>query len=90
MLLGLGRRRPDPEGATRRVKAWAEAALPEGTAVSVSELACAEPGCPPVETVILVMAPGRPTRPVRLHRPAAGLREGDVLAALAGLLLAER
>jgi len=39
------------------VKQWVVAALalPESATVMVTELACTEPGCPPLETVIAVL-----------------------------------
>lgn len=45
----------DPEQTTM-IKAWVRAALqlPEEATVMVTEWQCAEPGCPPLETVIAV------------------------------------
>lgn len=42
-------------------------ALPEDTAVTVSQLTCREPGCPPVETVIAVL--DSTGRRWTIHRP---------------------
>jgi hypothetical protein len=55
--------RPDPEDVAR-VKAWVSAALALGDddAVTVSEIACNDPACPGLETVILVMRKGERTR----------------------------
>jgi hypothetical protein len=55
--------RPDAEDATR-VKAWVRQilALPDDATVSVNEIACTDPACPGLETVILVMRPGAKTR----------------------------
>jgi hypothetical protein len=54
--------RPDPDSIAR-VKGWVcEAlALPEEASVSVNEIACTDPACPGLETVILVMRPGAAT-----------------------------
>lgn len=54
---------PDRESADR-VKGWVRNALGlgEDDAVTVSEIACTDPACPGIETVILVMKPGEPTR----------------------------
>ncbi|NHT78539.1 hypothetical protein C8J35_111127 [Rhizobium sp. PP-F2F-G38] len=43
--------------SARSIKSWARQllALPDEAVVTVSELACHVPGCPPKETVILVM-----------------------------------
>jgi hypothetical protein len=76
--------RPRPDGAaTARVKAWATAALAPDheRAVLVTELACSEPGCPPVETVIALLGPGEPQR-WKIHKPVAELTEDDVRALL--------
>lgn len=45
---------PQQDAALARVEAWVRERfrLPAGTAVLVTELACALPGCPPLETVI--------------------------------------
>ena len=43
--------------------------LPDDVAVTVQELACREPGCPPVETVIAVLA--AVPRRWKVHRPLA-------------------
>lgn len=77
-----------PAGATRSadIKGWARAALglPDEAVVLVTELRCAEPGCPPLETVIAVLDDGAGGRvQVRLHAPIAALVEADVVGALA-------
>ena len=41
--------------------------LPDDVAVTVQQLTCREPGCPPVETVIAVLA--APRRRWTLHHP---------------------
>ena len=55
--------RPDPEDAAR-VKDWVrdELALGGDDTVTVNQIACTDPACPGLETVILVMRPGEPTR----------------------------
>src|SRR5690606_29663987 len=45
--------------------------------VSVSELACHVPGCPPKETVILVMH-GTETVQASVHKPMKDVTENDV------------
>ena len=61
---------------------WAarEITLSEGEGLIVSELACKEPGCPPVETVIGVL--GSSARRVTIHKQASEVTEGDVAIAL--------
>lgn len=77
-----------PAGGTRPVdvKRWARAALglPDEAVVLVTELRCAEPGCPPFETVIAVLDDGAGGRvQARLHEPISALVEADVVGALA-------
>ncbi|MSO51796.1 MAG: hypothetical protein EXQ51_05165 [Acidobacteria bacterium] len=64
--------RSSPE-ARAHVKKWVFSALsldPATVTVMVTELACLEPGCPPLETVIAVMDGGRPTWQYKLHKRA--------------------
>ena len=69
--------------ALARIRAWTKAAIPAGDAViSVNELACAEPGCPPRETVILVIWVGKPAWKLRLHNAMMDVLEADVIAAM--------
>jgi hypothetical protein len=79
-----GRPRSESE-ARARVKAWAGAILAEspGTAVTVNEIVCRDPGCPGTETVILIMPPGRKTRAAKVAKPVDEVTEGDVADALA-------
>jgi hypothetical protein len=71
---------PRPDGtATARVKAWVTATLEpdDNRTILVTELACTEPGCPPVETVIALLQEGDRER-WKLHKPAAAITEDDV------------
>lgn len=56
----------------------AELKLDEGATVMVSELACAEEGCPPVETVIAIFRPAMEKLQFRLHRPMAEVTAHDI------------
>jgi hypothetical protein len=47
--------------------------------LSVNEITCADPACPILETIILVMEPGKRTYAIKLHGAIDGL-EGDALA----------
>lgn len=55
--------RTDPEDAAR-VKIWVREilALGEEATISVTEIACTDPACPGLETVILLMRQGETTR----------------------------
>ncbi len=75
----LGRRSPDL-AAVGRVKAWAADlfGLPDTATLIVTELRCAEAGCPDVETVIAVLGePGRARRH-KLLKPVAEVTRDDV------------
>jgi hypothetical protein len=74
--------RPDAT-ATARVKAWVTAALDPGDerTILVTELACTEPGCPPVETVIALLGPEEREQ-WKLHKPVAAITASDVRSAL--------
>lgn len=70
---------------TERVKALARAACggPADTAFAVNEIACTDPGCVGIETVILVMEPGRKTRAVKVAKPLDEVTEQDIREAFA-------
>jgi hypothetical protein len=67
-----------------RLKAEIAAALAlgPGDALSVNEIACADPGCPDMETIVLVMRAGEPTRALRIRRTLDAVEPAD-LATLA-------
>ncbi len=77
--LWRGRPRTDSE-ATARVKAWTRAALGASadTALAVNEIACTDPACPGIETVILVMEPGRKTRALKIAKALDAVAEEDI------------
>ena len=87
MLRGLfGTRKtipPDAEGR-ERVAGFARlhGRFADGTVLTVSEIACADPSCPGDETVILIMEPGRKTCAVKVQLPLAEVTEEDVRAVL--------
>jgi hypothetical protein len=55
----------------------------EDDAVVVSELACTEPECPPIETVIALLRAGHKPHQIKVHKPAVEVTEDDLRAALA-------
>ena len=65
--------RPDPEDVAR-IKAW------------VREIACTDPACPGLETVILVMRPDAPTRAVKARGSILVQTRPDIVRALAEAL----
>jgi hypothetical protein len=76
--------KPEPE-AIGRIKACVLDVLapPAGTALTVNEIACLDPACPGLETVILVMEPGRKTRAGKIAKALDAVTEQDIRAALA-------
>lgn len=69
-------------GRAGQVKAWVSQhfELTEADLVSVAELACHEPGCPPIETVVTVYGADGRHRTWRLHKPLAEIAATDVAA----------
>ncbi|HJE24811.1 MAG TPA: hypothetical protein K8W01_14240 [Methylorubrum populi] len=83
--MALFGRAPKPDAtARRRVEAWLREAGGYGpdTAMTVSEIVCVDPACPGTETVILVFAPGKKTRAVKIPGALEALSASDVAAAL--------
>ena len=73
---------PDKRGIDR-VKELARTALQTSadTAFAVNEIACNDPGCPGIETVILVMEPGRKTRALKVAKPLDEVMAEDIAGA---------
>lgn len=71
--------------AARRAKALLAPALglTEEDALSVNEIACDHSTCPGVETVVLIMRWGEPTRALRRPCGLAAITEADVAALVA-------
>ena len=67
-------------GRANEIKAQVALALDldEEATVMVSELACMEEGCPPIETVIAVFRPAMQKLQFRLHRPIAEITTHDI------------
>ena len=67
----------------KQLKSWVyqTLTLDESIPVSISQLTCTEPGCPPLETVIAVMT--QPPQTYKIHRPATEIAESDLVKALA-------
>ena len=81
-MLGMfDRKRPDGV-AVRRIKALVSDCLQlnETTLISVMELNCPEPGCPPNETVITARYPDGSMRDWRIANPVSQIEDEDVKA----------
>jgi hypothetical protein len=54
--------------------------LGEDDAVSISEIACPDGCCVPIETIMLIMRRGEKTRAVKIGKPMVDLSDVDLLA----------
>ena len=79
MLIGTSRRRPNLEGARRIKKALREAlGLADDVTITVTELACLEEDCAPVETVFGLLRPDAPQLQCKLHKPMDAVDAEDL------------
>lgn len=76
-LRGLRRPSRGADGAALAALARAHFALDAGWIVSVAELTCQVPGCPPVETVVLMWDAGGTAYRLRVFRPLAQVKITD-------------
>lgn len=83
----LARRAPGLVDHARTIKKWVRETLDLSgdTVVSVNELACHLPGCPPKETVVLVMLPGAETMQVSIHKAIVDVSRAEILDAFSAL-----
>jgi hypothetical protein len=82
---GFPARRASEDAArleARRLRLRAALALADDVAISVNEISCADPTCPVLETVVLIMAPGERTRAIKLHGSVDDLSEEALAEAL--------
>ena len=82
-MKNLFARRASP-GRAGEVKVWVteHLGLAEADLVTIAQLACHEPGCPPVETVVTVHASGGERRSWHVHKSLSEVDEMDVVTAL--------
>jgi len=75
-MLGPARKSPERLLALDRVEEWTRErfALPGDAAVHVWEIACAVPGCPPVETVAVFWIAGQRYQLKGVQAPGGGRR----------------
>ena len=78
-MLGFIKKSAENSEASDRVRTWTQArfALTEDETVMVSEVACAVPGCPPIEThLVFWTAQGR--HHFKIFKPLAEVVEDDL------------
>ncbi len=63
---------------TKQIKQWIYQALQvdDEISISLSQLQCTEPGCPPIETVINVM--NNPVKQYKIHKSIAEIEYTDI------------
>ena len=78
-MASRSRPRPDLE-RVRRIKETLHKALSlsEDATVTVTELACLEEDCPPIETVIGLLRPDAPQLQHKLHKPTGSIDAHDL------------
>jgi hypothetical protein len=64
-----------------RARVHAALGLNENDVVSMNEIRCLDPGCPDVETVILVMRPSKRTVAIKIPVALADLSDVELLQA---------
>ncbi|MFY8145048.1 MAG: hypothetical protein ACOVME_00485 [Rhodobacter sp.] len=80
-MLGLFNRRPRPDAeAMARLKGWITDLMSLGDKdhIAIAELACHEPGCPDVETVVTVTLADRRRFVLRFPSVVGEVTEADV------------
>jgi hypothetical protein len=80
-MLGLFNRRPRPNAeAVARLKEWIASLMSLGDKdhIAIAELACHEPGCPDLETVVTVTLADRRRFVLRFPSAVASVTEADV------------
>ena len=80
MLINTSPRRPNLETVRRIKRVLREALeLSDGATVTVTELACLEEGCAPVETVFGLLRPDAPQLQHKVHKPTDAVDAEDLL-----------
>jgi len=79
-MLTLVNKGPEHRQALRRVKDWTRErfGLAEDVTILVTEIACAVPGCPPVDTVVAFWTEDDRRHHFRVFKPAAEVVEDDL------------
>ena len=79
-MLGAPRKSAAYLQALDKVKEWTRERfkLPAGAAILVSEIVCAVPGCPPLETVVAFWTLDETRHHFKLFKPAMAVVEQDI------------
>jgi|TARA_B100000530_G_scaffold325309_1_gene262876 hypothetical protein len=80
MLIGSSSKRPNIESVRRIKRVLGEAIeLPEDALITVSQLACLEEDCAPLETVIGLLRSGTHQLQYKVHKPTDAIDADDLL-----------
>ena len=80
MLIGQSPKKPNLDTVRRLKRVLREALeLSDDTTVTVSELACLEEDCAPVETVFGLLHPDAPQLQHKVHKPTDGVDAQDLV-----------
>ena len=80
MLIGNASKKPNLEAVRRIKRALREALnLPEGAMITVTQLACLEEACAPLETVVGLLRPGAPQRQHKVHKATNDIDATDLV-----------
>ena len=62
----------------KQIKTWVyqELKINTETPISINQLQCHEPDCPPIETVIAIM--NTPPQQYKIHKPVSQIVEADI------------
>ena len=55
--------------------------LDEKIAISLNQLTCREPGCPPIETAIVIVE--QPPKQYKIHKAIADIQQSDIYQLIA-------
>jgi hypothetical protein len=78
-MLGFNKKSPDRDAALDRLRDWTRTrfSLADDVTIMVSEVTCAVPGCPPIETHLVFWTDlGR--HHFKIFKPLADVAEGDL------------
>jgi hypothetical protein len=80
MMLWTRKKRPEHLAALDRVREWTRERfkLPDDAAIMVTEVTCALPGCPPLETVVAFWTGNDTRHHFKLFKPVAEVVEDDL------------
>ena len=80
LKMGSLKKSPQHLEAADRVKEWTRDrfSLPEDAAILVTELTCATPGCPPLETVVAFWTAPERRHHFKIFKPVAEIMGDDL------------